>query len=450
MPMSTTPLPKPRGLTNTLRTLRGLMTDPCPTLDRVGAEVGATFSVGAGPLRMVVVSDPRHLADLFATPVEAFRWGHWANVLEFVVGPTSMIVSDGEPHRHRRGAVQPALARRRLDHWIPMIVAETDRTIDHRLLTSDGPQDLYPVGRDLVFTITLQAFFGAGLQLHEHELSEIFELAQHYLEQPALRQVPHPLPLTKRARVRAGRDRFDHLVDAEVARRRARPAPEHTTDLLDSLLMAEGPARLTDQEIRDQVNTLIGAGYHTTSASLAWTIQRASTAPGVWDRLREEADTAFTGDLGGTTLNHLPFAAAVVHEALRLHPVGVFSPRQAVRDVKIGELTIPKGALVLWSPYLAGRDPSIWPDPLRFDPDRHLSPSPEMEAVIESAWVPFGRGPRRCIGFALAQMELTLILARLAQRATVVAQREETPHPFGMVVNRPSGGVPALVRVRAA
>lgn len=448
--MATKALPKPRGLRATVETLRGLTSDPCPTLDRMAAEVGPTFAVGAGPLRLVVVGDPHSLEQMFAAPLESFRWGHWANVLGFVVGPTSMIVSDGEPHRHRRGAVQPALARRRLDHWIPMIVTETDRTIDHRLLGLDTPQDLYPVGRDLVFGITIQAFFGAGLQLHEPELNEFFELAQAYLERSALRQLPHPLPFTTRARVRAGRQRFDHIVDAEVARRRARPGVAHTTDLLDSLLAAEEPARLTDQEIRDQVNTLIGAGYHTTSAQLAWTLQRASTTPGVWERLRTEADVAFKGDLSGTTLNQLPYAAAVVHEALRLHPAGVFAPRQAARDVCVGDHTIPKGSMILWSPYLAGRDPSVWPDPLAFDPDRHLTPSPEMEAVIESAWVPFGRGPRRCIGFALAQMELTLILARMAQRVDVDAVRAETPRPHGMVVNRPMGGVPARVTARTA
>ena len=100
------------------------------------------------------------------------------------------------------------------------------------------------------------------------------------------------------------------------------------------------------------------------------------------------------------------------------------------------------------SAYLAGRDPSAWPDPLRFDPGRFADLTPEQQAVADDAWVPFGRGPRRCIGFALAQMELTLALARLVQRLDVEATGT-LPRPVGMVVNRPTGGVPLRVRARA-
>lgn len=103
--------------------------------------------------------------------------------------------------------------------------------------------------------------------------------------------------------------------------------------------------------------------------------------------------------------------------------------------------------LILWSAYLAGRDSTAWDDPLRFDPDRFASPSPEREALARLAWVPFGRGARNCIGFALAQMELTLIGARLAQRIDIEPTGAALPKPVGMVVNRPTGG--ALLRVAA-
>jgi len=103
--------------------------------------------------------------------------------------------------------------------------------------------------------------------------------------------------------------------------------------------------------------------------------------------------------------------------------------------------------MILWSPYLAGRDPAIWDDPLEFRPVRHLDPEPVAKAVMDAAWVPFGRGARRCIGFALAQMELTLAISRLAQRWTS-PRAADIPPPYGMVVNRPTGGVRATVRAR--
>ncbi len=446
-------LPGPKGFRENLRLTRAMFQDPVPVLDECARRYGATFGLGAGPVRMVVVGEPRHLSALSAQPNSSFRWGHWANVLGFIVGPTSLIVSDGDEHHRRRAAVQPAFARRRLDGWVPMIVSETDRMIDvhlHPALAGGGSVDVYPLGKDLVLAITVKAFFGNGLEDRTTEIGEIFEELQAYLELPALRQIPHRLPFTRRARVRATRLSFDRIVDQEIARRRSAAAgsphgaPGETGDLLD--VFVDGSARLSGEEIHDQVNSLIGAGYNTTAATLAWTVQRALATPGVWAQLRSEADLVFgpvdQRPKGSGTIQDLTYAAAVVHESLRLHPAGAIAPRQAITDVPIGDHLIRKGSLILWSPYLSGRDPDTWDQPLEFRPERHLDPAPDTVAAMDAAWVPFGKGPRRCIGFALAQMELTLILARLAQRLDVNLVRSEIPPPQGMVVNRPRGGVP--------
>jgi cytochrome P450 len=114
----------------------------------------------------------------------------------------------------------------------------------------------------------------------------------------------------------------------------------------------------------------------------------------------------------------------------------------------VGGYRIPKGTLILWSAHLAGRDSRAWAEPLRFDPDRCLAPSDDQKALVNIAWVPFGRGARNCIGFALAQMELTLIIARIAQRLEITSNASEVPRPVGMVVNRPAGGAPMRVSAR--
>jgi len=439
-------IPRPRGIAATVSAARGLTGDPCPTLDALSAELGSTFEIAAGVMRMVVVGDPAHLTELYATPADAFLWGHRLNVLRFYVGDGSMIVSDGNDHRRRRGVVQPAFARRRLDGWVPMIVDEADTTIDETIAPRDGVIDLFPVGRRLVLSIVINALFGSAFGDRAAEIDSLIEPAKTYLEQPFVRQLPHPLPFTRRARVRTARARFDALIDAEIARRRAEPAAD-SGDVLE-LLLASGD--LSDSEIRDQVVTLIAAGYDTTASSLAWTLIRAAGTPGVWPRLRAEADSALNDGAGvaAVILQKLPYAKAVVREALRLHPAGVFSPRQATRDVAIGPHTIRKGSFILLCPYLAGRDASSWPDPLRFDPDRHLGADGSDPAPLNPAWVPFGRGPRHCIGFALAEMELILVLARIAQRLDLDLVSSAVPAPYGMVVNRPSGGVRGTARCR--
>jgi cytochrome P450 len=192
-----TPIPRPRGLAAIISAARGLTGDPCPTLDALSSELGATFEIPAGPLRIVVVGNPAHLAELYATPTDAFRWGHRFNVLRFFVGDGSMIVSDGDDHRRRRGVVQPGFARRRLDGWIPMIVDEADRAIDRTIVRCEGVTDLFPVCRRLVLRIVIEALFAAEFGERAEEIDQLIEPAKTYLEQPAIRQLPHPFPASR-------------------------------------------------------------------------------------------------------------------------------------------------------------------------------------------------------------------------------------------------------------
>ena len=446
-------LPRP-SLGDQVRYVRQLFIDPQPVLDDLAQRYGTVCGLGVGPVRMAVIGDPATLRALFAQRNESFRWGHKFNVIGFVVGPGSMIVSDGADHRRRRSAVQAAFSIRRLDSWVPMILDRTDAAIDGLEATVGGGAkeiDLYPVGRRIVLDVVIRALFGERLATRADEIGDLFQRPQAYLESPAYRQAPHPFPFGRRAQVRHDRRALDRIIDGEIADRRQRP----TGDPLDVLEDLVEDGSLSDAEIRDQVVTLIGAGYDTTAASLAWMLWRSSLHPGLWDQLASEAD-AVLGRPGGetdtfdrTTVAALQLAGQVMHETLRLHPAGVIAPREATQDLHVGGYRIPKGTLVLWSAYLAGRDPSAWEDPLRFEPDRFSELSPQQQEIADSAWVPFGRGHRSCIGFALAQMELTLIISRLAQRLTVQPTAAGVPRPVGMVVNRPAGGVPMTVAVRA-
>lgn len=427
-----------------LRLMRTLLRDPAPALDELRREYGPVVGLSTWPARMAVVGDPAAIREMFQAGADSYRWGHrFMFGLRFVVGAGSMIVSDGEDHKRRRRSAQGAFSRPRLDGMVPMILRRVDEAIDE-LARSTAPGaevDLLPFGRHLIIGITLEAFFGPRIAARVEELSALLQSSQDFLEAPAVQQMPQPFSLRRRARVRADRRSIDRIVGEEIELRRRDPGAARD-DLLGALIADDS---LSHDELYDQAMTAMGAGFDTTSATLAWTLVRAGRSPDVWSRVRAEADRVLGEPGTANASEHSPLtelreARHVVHESLRLHPAGLFALRQAARDVSVGGFTIRRGTLILWSPYLAGRDENAWTDPLRFDPDRFADLSDDQQAQADQAWVPFGRGPHMCLGFGLAQMELTLAISRLAQRLDLSATSAEIPPPVGLVVNRPTGG----------
>jgi cytochrome P450 len=342
-----------------------------------------------------------------------------------------MLVSDGDDHARRRSLVQPAFALRRLQAWRALILGELDRMIDD--LPVGEPFDLAPWVQATVRRIVVRVLFGEELAAGADDIGERLAPASEYLNRPMLRQFPHPLPVGARERARASRRAFDARLDDEIARRRRRATGAEPSDVLDTLLATDG---LTDQELKDQVVSLIGAGFDTTTATASWLVLRAAPDAGVWARLREEADAAGPDDAR-------PWSEAVVHESLRIHPAGAYSPRLVAEAFDLGPYRVAKRTVIAWSPLLTGRDPASWPDPMRFDPARHLD-----HAEPEYAWVPFGAGSRSCLGFGLARTNLTLLASRLAQRVDLAPGWSTIPAPVGMVTSHPVGGVPVTVTDR--
>lgn len=440
-------IPGPRGARANLKTAKALVTEPCGALDALAADHGLTSQVTVGPLRLVIVGDHEHVAQVLATDNLAFRWRRVAQTLTIVIGKTSMIVSDGEDHKRRRGLAQPAFAKRRLDSWATRIIEETDRLIDEEFTVgSPRKADLHVLHRTLIRRISVRVLFGDSLRERADEIGERIEPAMQYAGQPALGQIPHPLPFTFRARAKRARIEVDSLLDAVFRERRVAGIDPESDSLVDALLLAKTEGQvLDDAELRDQIVTLIGAGYDTTSAVLSWTIARAALHPTAWQLLRAEAAQQLDNAATHARVKAIPYASATVDEALRLHPAGPFSPREVVRDIEVGPYTVRKGSVLAYSPHLMGRDARVWDNPLSFQPDRFLATNPGVEHQRRLAWIPFGRGSRSCIGFALAQMQLALVTARFAQRLDIALTDGSIPKPSGLIVTRPDGGLPATV-----
>ena len=476
MELTTEPVrvPGPRGVRASARAMRALLSEPCGALDALVATHGRVVGLAVGPARLVVVGDADLVGEVLAAPAERFRWRTAFRTLTIVTGPTAMMVSDGDDHRRRRRLAQPAFARRRLAAWAPLVVREVDRAIDD--LPVGEPADLHEAMRAVVRRVVVRVLFGESLAGRADAIGAALAPAIAYAGSPALRQLPHPLPVGARAAARRARRRVDRLLDDEIARRRAasptpgaradggpgRDGPDgdgaergRRGDVLDALLAAAADGGADDAEVRDQVVTLIAAGHDTTSAAISWLLTEVLLRPDVLARLRAEADAGSAGDRspdddgpGQLDPERLPYADAVVQESLRLHPAGPIAPRWVVQPLQLGPYAVPPRTALVWSPYLLGRDPDHWDGPMSFRPDRFLGTDGDGGPGASDAYLPFGAGPRKCIGFALAHLEMQLIAARVAQRLDATPSFTAVPPAVGMVTSRPSGGVPVVVTER--
>lgn len=394
---------------------------------------GPVVRFGFGPATYVFLfgteANELVLGDRHAT----FLWGEALRSLEPVDGPTALVLSDGEDHRRRRRLVQPAFATRRIDAAVPTIVEEIDRAIDE--LVVGGEVELYACYRRVVRRIVTRVLFGDALAGRADELGEVLE--------PALRFISRPPQLTKLGMpgsfgARRARRRADAIVDEEIARRRTSGDPG--TDVLGVLLDTD----LSDAELRDQVVSLIAAGYDTTSGAVAFAILELLRNEGAWERARTEAvqqlgDRASAAD----DLRAMPYTAAAVNETLRLWPAP-FSGRVTTEDFDYAGHSIPAGSTIVYSPFVTQRSTDVWGDDAGvFRPGRWLESEPPPYA-----FVPFGGAHRKCIGFALALTEIQTVVVRLVQRTSLsLVESGAVERGTGIAAMRPELGV--RVRVDA-
>jgi cytochrome P450 len=229
-----------------------------------------------------------------------------------------------------------------------------------------------------------------------------------------------------------GRQRFAKewraLVDGIVAERAARPVAESLADLFDAMRAASADGDgFGAEELRDQIGTLIVAGHETTALALFWSSYLLATHPEVQDEVAAEAAAADLSPAAiGKTANALPMARAVVSEALRLYPPAFTIVREAREPDRLGEIEVGKGALVVIAPWVLHRHRRHWADPDGFRPERFL---PEATPPARYTYLPFGAGPRVCIGAQFALTEAAVVLARLVRdhRVELVGRRPIVP-----------------------
>lgn len=389
------------------------------TLQRIYDRYGPVVDVGYEiSIRMAYVVGPEANRHILADDPENFRWADAFYLLEVTNGPTGLVLTDGDEHRRRRRLVQPAFGIKRTEARLDLIVEEMDRVLDR--WTPGRSLDAYRELRHATRRIVIRSLFGEDFAGKADEIGEVFEPALAYVARTPFTRIDVDLPFLPYGKAMRSRNAMDEIVLGEVARRRAVGVDaEASPDTLSAMMVATDEvdgdeAPLSDAEICDQVRSLIGAGYDTTSSAAAWIVHALGANPAAFASLQEQVRDTI-GDRTPTVddLRAMPLVDGVVRETLRLWPPGVVSGRTSIDDFDLLGYTIPGGSLVMYSPYLTHRLPEVWGDPLTFRPERWEAGEPEPYS-----FVPFGGGYRKCIGFALATLELQVLTVRLAQRVT--------------------------------
>ncbi len=396
-----------------------------------------------GPLRVYQLNHPDLVRQILVEQPEKF---HKPRLVKRAFRPfagNGLLTSDGDFWRQQRKLIQPAFHHRQLAAYGDVMVAHTLRMVES---FADGEvREIASEMTKLTLSVVVSSLFGSELPSGVREIGgsmvAVMDAAAWRINRPL--HIPPWVPTRRNLRERRVLETLDLMLRVLVRTRRTSGDGRNNDDLLSVLLAAvdeDNGVRMSDQQLRDEMMTLFMAGHETTAAALTWTWYLLSRHPEVDAKLIEELHRVLAGRApAATDLPKLPYAEMVIREAIRLYPPGPLFGREAVEDVTIGGYTLPAGSIVMVNTYALQRDPRFYTDPEQFDPER-FRPGWE-DRIPRYAYLPFGGGPRVCIGNGFAMMEARLILATVAQHHKLSLEGSEDVEPIQLVTLRPRGPV---------
>lgn len=398
-----------------------------------------------GPKAIYFVNRPEHIRHILLDNHSGYRKSEGIQRLRPLIG-NGIVALELPEWRRSRKILQPVFQRARVQALAPLFADATETMLDRWFEAPNTPFSLRDEMMRLTLSVVGRALFDADLTGTLDDVGHAFTDALDHVMARIQAPVPVPLwvPTPSNRRFERARALVDRTVYGIIAERRDRLEPG-PNDLLGMMLdIREDGAPLSDEHLRDEVATLLLAGHDTTAYALTWTLYLLARNPRAHRRVLKEVHDMLGDQLPTAAhLEDLPFLEQVVQESLRLYPPSWGLARVPVRDDQVGGHTLPAGAMVLMSPYVLHRHPEYWDDPEAFRPERFTD-----DAVRSRAYLPFGVGPRTCLGQHFATLELRLVLATILRRARVeLVDREPVPVRAGITL-QPERAVMAHVRPR--
>ena len=408
--------------------LREMVRNPLQFFQSIASRYGDIVCYRPAPEPAYLINHPDYICHVLVDNNRNYSKATSSNLLFKKVIGEGLLTSESETWRKQRRMMQPTFHHTRIEQLDGLIVEVTQSMLGRwqAVFESNQPLDIAREMAALTLTVTTRSLFGVDLGDEVREVGEIINSAAKYLEKPS---DPHMVQ---------SKQEFGEVVDRIIQQRRKNF--KDGGDLLSSMILARDENTgvvMDDEQLRNQVMTLLLAGYETTASTLTWTWYLLSQNPWAVERLRTEVRETLNGRAPQySDLERLPYIGMVLDESLRLFPTAWTLGRRAIGEDEIGGYHVPANTVIAICIYTLHRHPGFWDDPDAFDPERF---SPEnIKKHNKYAYIPFGAGPRQCIGNNFGLMEAALVMACILQRFELHLMPGVDVQPQALFVLRPS------------
>lgn len=434
------PGPRPNPLLGWRGALIPFGADPFGYVNRVYREYGEIAAMSRTDPVMLFAFGPEHNRVLLSD-AQRFETNLTGNV-PFATDSSAhrisngLLAMNGDRHRQQRRLMMPSFHRQQVNSYHAAMVAQIERVLDQ--WRPGDTRDMAHEMQELTLGVALKTLFSLDPSPEARRLGQLFKQSLEISFSPMEMAIPLDLPGTGRFRLLRLAEQIEGYVRRLIAQRRALGAGQN--DVLATLIAARDEAgqALTDDELVGQTYTLFAAGHETSSNALTWALFFLEQHPAVLAALHDELADTLHGDAPGLEqLGRLPLLDRVVKETLRLMPPAAVLVRTSNAPFRLGGYELPTGTTVFMSPFITHRLPEHWEAPQAFAPQRWERIDPSLYTYL-----PFGAGPRMCIGTSFALMEIKLALAMIVQRFRLALPARARVDPELRLTLRPRGGLP--------
>jgi cytochrome P450 len=412
-------------------------------MHRITRDYGGVIALRLVHRRIWLVTDPPVIEAVLVTRAKEFQ-KHFALKLNQGVLNNGLLTSERDFWLRQRRLSQPAFLKPQVAKYVPTFIEHTTHLLDR--WQPSQTRDILQEMMSLTMGITSRALFGVDADIHAPKVRSALDVSQQEFVNRLQRlvQIPQWIPIPGNVRLRQAIRDLDAIVYDFIRQRRASTEPRD--DLLSRLLHARDMdhSGMTDEQLRDECVTIFLAGQETTALALSWTWYLLAEHPEAASRIYAEVDEVLNGRV--PTFEDLPRLPETEHallESMRLYPPAFIIGREAIDDMELAGYFCPRGTTILMPQAVVHRDPRYFANPDTFDPTRWRN---DLEKRLpHCTYFPFGGGPRTCIGNTFAMVEMTLVLALIAQRFQFDLVPGQTIKASQQFTLRPSPGIMAKI-----